>query len=366
MTVPPATTLPQLLHPATYRPCEWDLAADPSGRAYWVGLFITHLDLLTDLIVQEYPRTNGRQVAAFRRDYVATMQSFEADPERFAPADVLRLTALRRDLLTRHGFPDPFLGVKQRENEAALALLPGVLAELEALPANAQLEALTVGLMAGNIFDLGSPATIAQYQAGLAGFREARARQPARPWLMDDLEPWQARWRDAPYRHVFWFVDNAGSDIWLGCIPLVRWMLRAGARVTLAANSGPALNDITASELVALLPQAGAAVPDLGEALAGGRLAVVATGSDLPLLDLTRLDARCTAAAADADLIILHGMGRGIESNFSVRLRCDSLHTASLKDAQVAGQIGGRLFDCVCALRPGGCPQATDVKKTAP
>ncbi len=229
MTVPPRATLPQLLDPATYRPCEWDLAADPRGRAYWVRLFTTHLDLLTDLIAHEYPRTNGRQVAAFRQDYMATMRSFDADSERFAPADVLRLTALRRDLLTRHRFPAPFLGVKQRENEAALALLPGVLAELEGLPADAQLEALAVGLMAGNIFDLGSPATIAQYQAGLAGFREARARQPARPWLIDDLERWQARWRAAPYRHVFWFVDNAGSDIWLGCIPLVCWMLRAGA-----------------------------------------------------------------------------------------------------------------------------------------
>jgi len=359
MTVPPATTLPQLLHPANYRPCEWDLAADPRGRAYWVRLFTTHLDLLIDLIAHEYPRSNGRQVAAFRQDYMATMRSFEADPERFAPADVLRLTALRHDLLTRHGFPDPFLGVKRRENEAALALLPGVLAELEGLPADAQLEALAVGLMAGNIFDLGSPATIAQYQAGFAGFREARARQPARPWLIDDLERWQARWRDAPYRHVFWFVDNAGSDIWLGCIPLVCWMLRAGARVTLAANSGPALNDITAAELAELLPRAAAVATDLDKAVAAGRLALIATGSDLPLLDLTKLDPRCTAAASDADLIILHGMGRGIESNYGARLGCDALHTATLKDAQVAGQIGGRLFDCVFAFRLAGrlaCP----------
>lgn len=42
-------------------------------------------------------------------------------------------------------------------------------------------------------------------------------------------------------------------------LPLARELLRHGTAVVLAANSAPAINDITAAELEALLPQVGAA-----------------------------------------------------------------------------------------------------------
>lgn len=258
------------------------------------------------------------------------------------------LTELRAEVQVRHGFDDPFRGFKRRENDAALELLPGVLAELDAAAPDQQREMLVFGLMAGNIVDLGSRATVTRFREGNTAFRQTRAAQPPRPWHRDDVAAWWERWNTGPgYRHVVVFVDNAGGDLVLGCLPLAHWMLEAGACVTLAANTGPALNDITAAELEPLLERCARLDAPLAAATREGRLRPVATGSRAPLLDLTRLSAECVAATRGADLVMLHGMGRAVESNFRVRFHCGALWTAVLKDEAVAARIGGRLFDCV-------------------
>jgi type II pantothenate kinase len=227
-----------------------------------------------------------------------------------------------------------------------------VLADLDASPPNEQRDKLVLGLMAGNIFDLGAQATIELYRNGGAAFEQARRATPPRPWLYDDVAAWWARWDQPAYRHVLFFVDNAGSDIVLGCLPLVRWMLAAGAPVTLAANSGPVLNDITAAELGPLLERCTKLDATLAAALATGRLRVVATGNRTPMIDLTRLTAECLAASRDADLVFLHGMGRAIETNFRARFACDTVWSAVLKDEAVAQRMGGKLFDCVFRFGP--------------
>jgi type II pantothenate kinase len=52
--------------------------------------------------------------------------------------------------------------------------------------------------------------------------------------------------------------------------------------------------------------------------------------------------------AADADLVILEGMGRGVESNLDAEFSCDAINLAMIKDAAVAGRHGGKVFDVVC------------------
>lgn len=59
------------------------------------------------------------------------------------------------------------------------------------------------------------------------------------------------------------FVDNAGADVVLGMLPFARELLRMGADVIIAANSQPAINDITAPELIRLLDAAGQICPIL-------------------------------------------------------------------------------------------------------
>ena len=345
--------LAQLADGDEHRACDWDLQADAAGRAYWDGLFRWHLDdVLLPLIKEEYAPTPG-QVGAFRAEYLAMLDDIAARPERLARLDILFYTEVRDGLLARHGFVDPFRGIKRRENEAALELLPAVLAEIDAAEPAARLDLLAAGLVAGNIFDLGAAATVRRHRNGEAAFRQTRASLPPRPWLHDDVSAFRRRWEHGPaYRHIVFFVDNCGSDIVLGCLPLVRWMLGGGARVTLAANSKPTLNDVTAAELGPLLERVAALDAVFAVALAEGRLRVVASGGTQPLIDLTCLTPEFVAATADADLLILHGMGRAIESNFHAHFTCDTVWSAVVKDKHVAARIGGDLFACVFRFAP--------------
>lgn len=345
--------LRQLADPSGYRPCEWDLKRDAHGRAYWIDLFCWHLEhVLVPMIIAEYAPDEQR-LADFRREYLAEFDDIAARPEMRDELNVLLLTEIRRDLSARHGFPDPFLRVKQRANEATLKLLPELLAELDAASRPRLRELLVHGLMAGNLFDLGTRETAGRPEAGNSAFRATRDENAGGRWLRNDTAAWWARWDEAGhYRHAAYFVDNAGGDVLLGNLPLARWMLKQGARVTLAANSIAALNDITAEELVPLIDVVSAQDPIVAGAWRERRLQVRATGSRAPLLDLSRLDSELVDTIADADLIILHGMGRSIESNYDVRLSCDVLHTAVLKDKAVAAHVGGAPFDRVFRLRP--------------
>lgn len=349
--------LPQLAE-TPYRPCDWDLKTDARGRAYWLEHFCRHVEVLLPLIREEYPQTPPERVAAFRADYLAAFAAIAQKPDAHPRLDILYFDELRTGMLARYGFADPFRGIKTRENEAALRLLPRLLDELDTLPPDQQRDALARGLLAGNIFDLGSLAVAQQYYEGKITFAKACANQAPRPWLIDHDELWWVKWSQTdaapPYRHALFFVDNAGSDVVLGCLPFARWLVRSGMRVTLAANSGPALNDITAAELEPLVERAAQSDPTLGLALENARLHVLATGCRAPLIDLAELTEPFADQARDADLIVLHGMGRAVESNFHARLRCDVLRTAVLKDATIANRLGGRLFDCVFRFSPAG------------
>ena len=91
---------------------------------------------------------------------------------------------------------------------------------------------------------------------------------------MDDLDEFAESWlgksdldRDGkgtfkvPYKRSIIFVDNAGADVVLGMLPLARELLRAGCEVVLAANSLPAINDITFKELKNVVTRASEICP---------------------------------------------------------------------------------------------------------
>lgn len=342
-------TLQQLADLPAYRACDWDLAQDSAGRDAWVRTFIEHADELLAQTRESYPEAPPERLAAFRRAFVAAMESVAATPQRYPRIDILLLDELREGMQREYGFPDPFAAVKARVNRAALADLPVLLAELDAVASPAaEVELLARGLMAGNLFDLGARVTADQFRQNGHQFWAARDALGPRPWFIDHVERWQARWATGrPYRHAVLFVDNAGGDVCLGCLPLARWMNRHGTRVTLAANSRPALNDITAAELIELLAVAAGFDDAVARAVSEELLVVVATGTGAPLLDLTALSPECVAAAADADLLVLQGMGRALESNFDARFRCAVLRTAVVKDELLARRLGARLMDCV-------------------
>jgi damage-control phosphatase, subfamily II, stand-alone protein len=172
---------------------------------------------------------------------------------------------------------------------------------------------------------------------------------------VDDFDALKTRWLDGkPHAKAIMFVDNSGADVILGMIPFARELLRRGTQVVLAANSVPSINDITAEELVEhILP----ALVDLGDtilspAIADGRLRVVASGSDMPVIDLRYLSEEIVNEAKDADFVILEGMGRGIETNLFAKFSIDAMKIAMIKHKEVATLLDGELYDCVVKFDP--------------
>lgn len=304
-------------------------------------------------IAEQYPEVTEQRRLEFRREYEAAMRDVQRAPERFESVDIILLDELRTKAQLRYGFDDPYKDVKNHANDVALETLPNILAELDGFAPEAEAEQIARGLLAGNMFDVGATAAVERYHEFDSDFARLRDSLPERPWLRDDLDGWIERWNGgAAYEHAAFFVDNAGADICLGCLPLARWMIRRGARVSLVANSSPALNDVTAEELAAIVLRAGDADAAISQAFASSALSIVKSGGWSPLIDLTGLLPDCVRAIQGADLIVLHGMGRAIESNLSAHFTCDVLRTAVLKDRAVARWIGGDLFDCVFSLTP--------------
>ncbi|KAG4997716.1 hypothetical protein JHK85_029155 [Glycine max] len=146
---------------------------------------------------------------------------------------------------------------------------------------------------------------------------------------------------------VIIFVDNSGADIILGIIlPFARELLRRGSQVILAANYLPSLNDVTYAELIKIISK----LKDEEGRLVGvgtSNLLIANSGNDLPVIDLTRVSQELGNLANDLDLVILEGMGRGIETNLYAQFKCDSLKIAMVEHPEVTEFLGSRFYDCV-------------------
>jgi type II pantothenate kinase len=366
--------------------------ADPTtrvGKERWIEVFRASIPEFSRRAASD-PRV--ADAAALASKFAA---SFGADLDRVASGDhaslfegaptVLKLCRLRDRALRELGFDDCFLDVKTEENEKALATLPGVLRELDAIgDPGARIEALVRGVFAGNVFDLGAAASAALHADGNGGFDATRAGLRRRPWCVDDADAFRDAWTSSPvgaldedafgdvsedvservvrripspWKKCVLFVDNAGADVVLGMLPLCRELLRGGAEVVLAANETPSINDVTARELIDLLPRVAAAEVDgtqsrvFLEALDSKKLKVVSSGSDLPVIDLSRVSWELVDAARGADLIVLEGMGRAVETNLRARFTCDALNLGMVKHPEVAQCLRGTLYDCVCRFR---------------
>jgi len=135
-------------------------------------------------------------------------------------------------------------------------------------------------------------------------------------------------------------------------MPLTRLLAKNGTRVILAANTLPALNDITAKELRALLPRLCAVDKTLQALVDARQIEVIDSGGTAPLIDLRGVSDEVNRRAATTDLLILEGMGRALESNFDARFTVDAIKLAMIKDESVAQKHGGKNFDTFCRFDP--------------
>ncbi|KAF1860500.1 hypothetical protein Lal_00021543 [Lupinus albus] len=265
----------------------------------------------------------------FAQRYGEILESLKKDPtSQGGPLDIILLCKLREQVLREVGFRDIFKKVKDEENEKAISLFENVVQLNDAIEDEGKrLENLVRGMFAGNVFDLGSAQLAEVFSREGMSFSATCRNLAPRPW-------------------VIIFVDNSGADIILGILPFARELLRHGSQVVLAANDLPSINDVTYYELIEIISK----LKDEEGCLMGvstSNLSVANSGNDLPVIDLKRVSQEIAYLANDADLVILEGMGRGIETNLYAQFKCDSLNIGMVKHVEVAQFLGSRMYDCV-------------------
>jgi uncharacterized protein with ATP-grasp and redox domains len=340
-----------LADPRGYVPCsDEDMLVDIPYRNYWLKYFPRHFKkVIVKLAIDTYGKHKAKDIHACCGELTREFRALQKKPDLYGELNLLVLDLIRQQRLNAYCIPDPFHNLKTRENQAMLKLYPKLIAELDAhTSASEALLLLVEGVFAGNIFDMGAGATAKLYAVNSPDFIQVRDGLGGKPWLFDQFDAFAKRALRKPgYKKAIFFLDNAGSDCILGVLPLTRWLANRGTTVVLAANRLPALNDMTHYELTDLVTRVAAIDPLFAKLLKRRRIRVIDSGGVAPLIDLRHVSDICNKEAADADLVILEGMGRGLESNFEAKFRCDAVKLCMIKEQIVADRHGGKLFDVV-------------------
>ncbi|RKP08492.1 hypothetical protein THASP1DRAFT_29717 [Thamnocephalis sphaerospora] len=343
--------LPKLADVRSYLPDTFSLAND-ADHQYWTAALERNLSNMGQLAIEWQPDdpVNARKrVARFNDVFRKHLDRLRNNPGVYGALTVRSLLDLRERCLHEFGFYDIFEPVKRREVAASLASLPALLARLDDISDESiRLRALIDGVLAGNMFDWGSNQTLELLRNGELAFETAGERI-TRPSAFYQADDFIARVLNGPaYQQAVMFVDNSGADAVLGVIPFVRYLLKQGTRVILAANTVPALNDITANELTAVIPRIAEIDDEIAQAWKAGHLTVIGTGSDSPCLDLRRLSEDLVVQCQSVDLVIIEGMGRAIHTNFYAKFTCDSLKIAVFKNKWAAATLGTDVYCGMC------------------
>jgi type II pantothenate kinase len=343
-----------LKNPETYRPCgSDDMLTNARLRNYWIDHFESHfIGTFIPQCVATYGESSRSKIEAALADMLAIFTDLRRDPASHGPLDLYVLDMIRQRAIIKHGVPDPFHALKTRENALMIKQYRHVVDELDSHRDDHEMLLLALeGVFAGNIYDLGAGATSKLFATSSPDFIDVR-NKITRPWLIDDFDAYSNRFFSRPSRKTVFFLDNAGSDCILGVIPFVRMLANRGTKVIVAANTLPALNDITAAELLELLPNLAMLDPILAAHLKSKMIEVIPSGSGAPLIDLNDMSEELNAASAGADLVYLEGMGRSLESNFETKFNIDAVKLCMIKDQLAATRHGGKLFDTVLKFEP--------------
>ncbi|KAJ2503196.1 hypothetical protein GGH96_000445 [Coemansia sp. RSA 1972] len=331
-----------------YTPDTVDLTSEPRQQEYWISAMQRNTDGLLELADSgalpgcSDPESRQR-LERFVALYLKHLRRLRLRPLAYGAMSVRALLGLREQCLHEVGLEDIFAGVKQRETQAALSALPALLRGIDAMRESERPRVLLQNVLAGNMFDWGAAALRGALAEGCLDLNKARDQITWRPGF-DNGADFVSRIRTHAYKQCVVFVDNSGADVCLGVLPLVRFLLHQKTRVVLAANSRPALNDVTERELIDIVQRASA----IDSAYATDMLSVCGTGSSGPCLDMRKLDARLVRASQAADLVVIVGMGRAIHSNYYARFSCDSLKLAVFKNQMAADAAHAQIYDALC------------------
>uniref|UniRef100_A0A8C9TXA3 4'-phosphopantetheine phosphatase n=1 Tax=Scleropages formosus TaxID=113540 RepID=A0A8C9TXA3_SCLFO len=347
--------LPLLQDPSSYVPDTVDLTEDALAREYWLSCFEDALDGVVKRAVASQPDLPqaAERAEKFRQKYLHKLQTLRHQPFAYGSLTVRSLLDTREHCLNEFNFPDPYSKVKQKENDVALKYFQKVVMSLEKLSWEQRQFALVKGLLAGNVFDWGAKAISDVLESDPEfGFEEAKRQLQGKNKNLTTTRyfcSFTFIYLGPPHKCALFFVDNSGIDIILGVFPFVRELLCRGTEVVLASNSGPALNDVTNSELQILTERIAAMDSVIQTALKEDKLTLVQSGSSSPCLDLSRLDKALATVVLErhTDLVVIEGMGRAIHTNYYAMLNCESLKLAVIKNSWLAERLGGKIFSVV-------------------
>jgi hypothetical protein len=278
-----------------------DDGSQPVHRSEWMDIFYESIAYFRDMAAGDASVVDAKHKAQlFAASYRRSLDALEASPlDASVKYTCLHLCKLREQALREAGFTDVFREVKATENRNALRLLRGVCAELDALSESESWFVVIENLLAGNIFDCGSAATRGESFC----FENSRGQSSSPDRGSSTTSTCSCgrcggrRTTPSPrrYRKVLMFCDNSGPDFCLGVLPFARQLLKTGraSSVVIAANSLPALNDMTHDDIVTLLPDIFCEDGLLEELVGSRRLRFVPSGSDLPVIDLSGSGIRC-------------------------------------------------------------------------
>jgi type II pantothenate kinase len=345
-----------LRDPESYRPLDWNLLESPEDLQHWIDVFDKQLARTLEHATGQYGKAAEPQIQEARKIFGQKIQALRTEPGslgRDGKLDIIDLDYIRENTLHEVGLHDPYRKVKTDGTDKARDLYPHVVRLLHAQPNEDKWLYLIKSCFAGNYFDLGSHSTM-HLDGDPESFLQGVEDMKERPWLVDDFDRLQADLLQsvpAKWGKAVIFVDNAGADFVLGVMPFARELTLMGVMVVLAANEKPALNDMTADETVDTVQRLAAQDPDLEAMIEAGMFEVASTGNDIPLIDLSEVSDELNEACADADLVVLEGMGRAVETNYDAQFTVDCLQLAMLKDPLVAQRLGGESLDLVCRYR---------------
>jgi bifunctional damage-control phosphatase, subfamily II, fusion protein len=88
------------------------------------------------------------------------------------------------------------------------------------------------------------------------------------------------------------------------------------------------------------------------DAVSGGMIEVVQSGSGSPCLDFLRISDDICKASTDVDLVVIEGMGRAIHTNFHATFKVDSVKIGVFKNPQIAEYLGAQLCEGMVIYAP--------------
>ncbi|MBN2363533.1 DUF89 family protein [candidate division WOR-3 bacterium] len=319
--------LSSMLNPEDYWPGLWNLRNDPAAANHWSEVFRLNTEFIANLIESI---KNEKKADEYRKKMTNASRGI-LDGEY---ATVHGVTLTRQKVLDEIGVPDPFLSIKDKENEEAITLLKSLRGAPEE---NRCFFSLAVEcLLAGNCFDMGNYETAVMWKKGELGFS-----YPKNPKNRDDLFD---KLSELKNKSCVMLADNAGHDFTLGIVFLSKALARNGYKVAVAANSGPALNDVTFIECLTVSEKISAFDTEWKEFNDSGIIDFVETGCITPGIDLSAVDEKFDVEVSRTGVVIFTGQGRSIETTYNASLSKPVLRIAKIKDSFVASYLKKRQF----------------------